>query len=379
MTQVEGYVEPGFEGVRDAFAANFEQHGEVGAGFALHVGGKKVVDIWGGIADVTTGKPYSEDALQLVFSTTKGATAMCALLLHERGQLDLDAPVAQYWPEFAQGGKEDVLVRHLLSHTAGLPAFVPPLAGADLYDWDVAVANLAAQTPMWEPGTASGYHALTQGQLVGEVVRRITGASLGQTFAKEIAGPLDADFHIGTEPVHFDRISNVIAPPDHTLAAGMTEMNEVQRAMVESTPEMTARSSWEEPWRRAEFPAGNGHGNARSVAKIQAVVSNGGSAGGVQLFSTSPEATIFREQCNGEDLVLGMPLRHGIGYGLPNELIPFPSQRTCFWGGWGGSLVLNDFENRMTIAYVMNKMGEGTVGDFRAGAIIAAAYGALLS
>ena len=379
MADVGGSWDDRFVGVRDALAGLLDSGQDVGCSAAVAVDGELVADVWGGFADEAKTTPWQEDTIVNVWSTTKTMTALTALLLADRGELDVDAPVAQYWPEFAQHGKEGVLVRHLLSHTAGLPAFIPPLTMAEMCDWDTAAANLAAQAPMWEPGTASGYHALTQGQLVGEVVRRITGASLGQTFAKEIAGPLGADFHIGTEPVHFDRISNVIAPPDHTLAASMVEPNEVQRAVVDSTPEMTARSAWEEPWRRAEFPAANGHGNARSVAKIQSVVSNGGSAAGVQLFSRSPEETIFREQCNGTDLVLGMPLRHGIGYGLPNELIPFPSPRTCFWGGWGGSLVLNDFENRMTIAYVMNKMGEGTVGDFRAGAIIAAAYGALLS
>ncbi|MDQ3106251.1 MAG: beta-lactamase family protein, partial [Actinomycetota bacterium] len=218
-----------------------------------------------------------------------------------------------------------------------------------------------------------------QGQLVGEVIRRITGSSIGTFFAKEIAEPLGADFSIGTDPIDFDRIANVIAPPDHRLGAGAEPANEVAARVFRSVPDMTAQSAWTEQWRRSEQPAANGHGNARSVATIQAVISNGGTSGGVRILSKSPEEIIFREQCNGTDLVLGLPLRHGIGYGLPSPAIPFPSQRTCFWGGWGGSLVINDFENRMTVAYVMNRMGDGTTGDLRGGMVIAAAYQGLFS
>jgi CubicO group peptidase (beta-lactamase class C family) len=329
--------------------------------------------------EVEQTRPWERDTIVNVWSTTKTMTALSALVLVDRGELDVDAPVATYWPEFAQNGKDGVLVRHLMSHTAGLPGFDPPLSNAELCDWDTTVANLAAQAPWWEPGTASGYHAMTQGQLVGEVVRRITGMSLGTFFAKEIAEPLDADFHIGTEPVHFDRISNVIAAPDHTMDSGMETTNDTQRRILASLPEFTAQAAWTEPFRRAELPAANGHGNARSVARIQAAVSNGGVSGGVRILSRSPEEVIFREQCDGTDLFLAIPLRHGIGYGLPNEMIPFPSPRTCFWGGWGGSLVINDFENKMTVAYVMNKMGEGTTGDLRGGMVIAAAYGALFA
>jgi len=379
MSEVAGSWDDRFVGVRDALAELIESGQDVGCSACVVVEGEIVADVWGGWTDVEKTKPWERDTITNVWSTTKTMTALCALLLADRGELDVDAPVATYWPEFAQQGKEHVLVRHLLSHTAGLPGYDPPISIEELCDWDTSVARLAAQAPWWEPGTASGYHALTQGQLVGEVVRRISGVSLGTFLAKEIAGPLGADFHIGTDPVHFDRITNVIAPPDHTLGDGAEPSNDVARRMLASTPGLTAQVAHTEAWRRAEFPAGNGHGNARSVATIQAVVSNGGSSGGVQILSKSPEETIFREQCNGTDLVLGIPLRHGIGYGLPNEMIPFPSQRTCFWGGWGGSLVINDFENRMTVAYVMNKMGEGTTGDLRAAMIVAAAYGSLAS
>lgn len=377
MTDVGGAWDDRFVGVRDAVAGLVDSGHDVGCSACVVVEGEIVADVWAGWADPEKTVPWERDTIVNVWSTTKTMTALSALMLADRGELDVDAPVATYWPEFAQNGKEGVLVRHLLSHTADLPGFDPPLTVEELCDWDTTTANLAAQASWWEPGTASGYHAVTQGQLVGEVVRRVSGSSLGQFFAEEIAGPLGADFHIGTDPVHFDRISNVIAPPDLTLADGLAEANDVQRKMLASTPGFTAQVAHTTAWRRAELPAANGHGNARSVAKVQGAVSNGGTSGGVRILSKSPEELIFREQCNGADLVLGVPLRHGIGYGLPGELIPFPSPRTCFWGGWGGSLVINDFENRMTVAYVMNRMGEGTTGDFRGGMVLGAAYGGL--
>jgi CubicO group peptidase (beta-lactamase class C family) len=378
MADVGGSWDDRFVGVRDAVGNLIDSGQDVGCSACVVLEGEVVADVWGGWVDPEKTAPWSQDTIVNVWSTTKTMTALTALLLADRGDLDVDAPVATYWPEFAQAGKENVLVRHLLSHTAGLPGWDPPITLEELCDWDTSVSRLAAQAPWWEPGTASGYHALTQGQLVGEVVRRITGVSIGTFFAKEIAGPLEADFHIGTDPVHFDRITNVIAPPDLTLGGDVEPPNEIARKMLASTPGLTAQVAHTEAWRRAEFPAGNGHGNARSVARIQSVVSNGGSTGGVQLLSKSPEETIFREQCNGTDYILNMPLRHGIGYGLPTDLIPFPSTRTCFWGGWGGSLVINDFENRMTVAYVMNRMGDGTTGDMRGAMVIGAAYAGLL-
>src|SRR3954452_20370506 len=197
MVAVEGYIAPGFEGVGDAFEANFELHGEVGAAFAADINGEKVVDIWGGTADLATGAPYAEDTLQLVFSTTKGATAICANMLVERGQLDLDAPVVEYWPEFGAHKKNHIPVRWLLCHKPGLFAVDGTVALEEALDWERICARLAAQAPLWEPGTAHGYHAVTYGFLVGEAVRRISGRSLGSFFADEVAGPLGLDFWIG--------------------------------------------------------------------------------------------------------------------------------------------------------------------------------------
>src|SRR5580693_6761401 len=212
MTEVRGVCDERFGAVRDALAESLDRD-DVGACAAVYLDGEPVVDIWGGYADAARTIPWERDTITNVWSTTKVMTALCALILAERGDLDLDAPVARYWPEFAAAGKDRVLVRHLLSHTAGLPDWDPPVSTAVLYDWPDATARLAAQPGRWAPGTAAGYHAITQGFLVGEVVRRITGVTLGEFFAAEVAGPLDADFHIGLAAEHDHRVAPVIAPP----------------------------------------------------------------------------------------------------------------------------------------------------------------------
>ena len=305
---IGGTVQPGFEGVRDAFTANFTDHGEVGAGFSLVVDGRTVVDLWGGVADAATGAPYTEDTLQLVFSSTKGATALCANLLAQRGELDFDAPVATYWPEFAQGGKGDVPVRWLLCHRAGLAYIDTPVELADLLAWDPAVEALAAMTPLWEPGTSHGYHAVTYGWLVGEVVRRITGKSLGTFFADEVAGPLGLEFWIGLPDEQQARVAPLTnrglrrngTPAEAAAAAasepGMAAENPVVEpeessgdlvAMIEKLlgpDSMLARAlggavsmpfvgegAFNRPdVRAAELPAANGVTNARGLARMYA-------------------------------------------------------------------------------------------------------------
>jgi CubicO group peptidase (beta-lactamase class C family) len=247
----------------------------------------------------------------------------------------------------------------------------------DLYDWEKSTSLLAAQAPWWEPGTASGYHAINYGHLVGEVVRRITGLKLGAFYAKEIAGPLDADFHIGLAPSEFSRVSNVVPPPPLPIDLASLDMNS---PMVKTftRPAPDASAAWTPEWRNADIGAANGHGNARSVARVQSVVSNSGEANGVRLLSDATIDLIFQEQSNGVDLVLGVPIRFGIGYGLPSELLAVdPGTRACFWGGWGGSLVVNDLEHRMTVAYVMNRMESGLVGDQRGTELLLAAEAAV--
>jgi CubicO group peptidase (beta-lactamase class C family) len=374
MAEVHGTCDERFEPVRAALAASFDAGLDVGASAAVVLDGELVADVWGGVID-GHGTPWDRDTIVNVYSTTKTMTALSALLLADRGELDLDAPVVRYWPEFGASGKGEILVRHLLGHTAGLSGWSEPMKLEDLYDWEAATSRLAAQAPWWEPGTASGYHALTQGYLVGEVIRRIAGASVGEFFAKELAGPLGADFHIGTGPEHDDRVARLIPPPPLEMPPGVGPDSVAIRTLT--NPILDATDSFTIPWRRAEIPAAGGHGNARSVALVQSVLC-GAEAGGRRLLSEAGTAPIFDVQAVGADLVLGAPLRLGIGYGISGTEVPIGrGERTCFWGGWGGSLVVNDLDARMTVAYVMNKMGEGTLGDVRGAGIVIAAYEAL--
>ena len=376
MTTIHGTCDPKFEQVQAAFAGNFDQGHEQGASLAITVGGELVVDIWAGDSD-PHGTPWTRDTITNVWSTTKTMAALCMLMLADRGELDFDAPVAKYWPEFAANGKDGVLVRHVMSHTAGLSGFEETVIPQDLCDHSKIAGLLAAQAPWWEPGTRSGYHAITQGFLENEIFRRITGRTLGHFFAEEIAAPLGADFFIGTPESADSRVSFVV-PPSTGFETIDGDANSVATRTSRSL-KLGAEFSWTPEWRRAEIPAANGHGNARSVALIQSVVSGGGEARGVRLLKSASVERILEEQTYGQDLVLPMMMRHGIGYGLTSAELPIsPNARSCFWGGWGGSLVVNDFETNMTFAYVMNKMSEGTTGDLRAGACLMMAHMALM-
>jgi CubicO group peptidase (beta-lactamase class C family) len=361
-----GTVAPGFEAVREAFDRNFAEFGEVGASVAATVDGEMVVDLWGGTATYDHGEgDWERDTIINVWSTTKTMAALCCLVLADRGELDPYAPIASYWPEFAAAGKDEIAARHVLSHSAGLAGWEVPITPEDFLDHDKLAGLLAAQEPWWEPGSAPGYHAITQGYLLGEIVKRVDGRSLGTFYADEIAGPLGADFHIGTGPEHDARIAHVIPPEAGSLAAeGVTEDSIAHRAMS-NPPDFGASFSQRHDWRRAEVPAAGGHGNARSVATAHTPTACGGTANGVTILSPEGVDRIFDEQVHGMDLVLGVDIRHGMGYGLPTPLVPFPNERSCFWGGWGGSLAIIDTEAKMSFSYVMNKMGDGTMGDMR--------------
>ena len=375
MADVQGTCDARFERVREAFAANLDQGLDVGASVAVTIAGQPVVDLWGGSTDAEGTTPWQRDTIINVWSTTKTMTALCALVLADRGEIDLHAPVARYWPEFSANGKEGVEVRHLLAHTAGLPGWDVPMTPEDFEDWERCTSLLAKQAPWWEPGTASGYHALTQGYLVGEVVRRVSGRTLGTFFRQELAEPLGADFHIGLDAEHDSRVALVIPPPPMTGLEDLDPDSIAVRAFANSP--LDAEWSWTEGWRRAEIPAAGGTGNARSVARVQSVLSNLGEIDGHRYLSEAGCRAVFEEQSNGVDLVLGTPVRFGMGYGLPTPEVPIGGESACFWGGWGGSLVVNDLDTRMTFAYVMNRMGDGTVGDQRGGALLFATYAAL--
>jgi CubicO group peptidase (beta-lactamase class C family) len=375
---ISGRAAAGWGGVKDAFASNFAVNGDVGASCAVVRDGEVIVDLWGGTLDREGAKPWQEDTIINVWSTTKTMSCLSLLVLASRGLVDVDAPVARYWPEFAAAGKEGVLVRHLLSHTAGVPAWDERLEPQDLYDWDRVCTLLAAQAPWWEPGWKSGYHAISQGNLVGEVVRRVDGRSVGTFFREEIAGPMGADFHIGTPPHCDDRVAPVIPVPPLDFGGPGDPPDRTSIPYRAANPRLDAELSWTVPWRRAEIPAAGGHGNARSVALAQCAVSAGGSARGVDLLTKAQVERIFDVQAAGRDLVMGIGVTFGVGYGLNSPKAPIaPNPRVCYWGGWGGSLVVNDVDAGFTMAYVMNRMGEGTVGDDRAHTILRACYAAL--
>lgn len=387
MTDTSGTLDERFADIRNLLRTNVEDGTELGASLCVVHNGEVVVDIWDGWFDRDKTLPWQQDTLTPVWSITKTMTNLAALVLIDRGQLDVNERVAHYWPEFGANGKADVLVRHLLGHTSGVSGWAQPVTVDDLYDWDKSTAMLAAQEPWWEPGTASGYHLLNQGHLVGEVVRRITGLSLGQFFAKEIAGPLGADFHIGMDPADFDRVSPVTPPRPLDLDLSTIDPEGIP-VRTFTGPFVNVGETRTDRWKTAEIPAANGHGNARSVARVQSLVSHGGEVDGVRLLSPKTLDLIFDEQAHGKDVVLDVLLRFGIGYALPEpKTVPsVPDGRRCFWGGLGGSFVLNDLENNLTIAYVMNKMvfeyAPGTrltrpAGDSRSDAYIAAIYEAM--
>jgi CubicO group peptidase (beta-lactamase class C family) len=298
-----------------------------------------------------------------------------ALILADRGELDFDAPVARYWPEFAANGKAAIKVSHLMSHSAGLSGWKETITTADLYDWEKATRLLAEQAPYWEAGTAPGYHALTQGYLVGEVVRRITGRSLGTFFREEVAEPLGADFHIGFGPELDNRVADLIPPPP----GGAIDDGAPSELMLNmaGNPPIDPLATRTRAWRAAEIPAAGGHGNARSVAQIHAILANGGVAQGKRFLSEAGCRKALEPQVEGMDLVLGLPAKYGMGFGLPKVMLDLPNPNSMFWGGYGGSLILIDMDARTTFGYAMNRMGLTTMGDARAMAMAKAMWAAL--
>jgi CubicO group peptidase (beta-lactamase class C family) len=343
MAEIHGSCDDLFTAPANALAGLLDG-GDVGGSVAVFVDGEPVVDVWGGFADADRTIPWQRDTITGVFSVTKTMTALCALLLADRGELDLSAPVGRYWPEFTAAGKEKVLVRQLLAHTAGLPDWDGPIE--ELYDWPAATSRLAAQAPQWAPGSAAGYHSLTQGFLVGEVIRRITGLLVGEFFATEVAGPLGADFSMGLPADHDSRVALAVPPPgrDEDYAASAPGNAAAPGTVVR------VRDANSVAWRRAQIPAASGFGNARSVALVQSVLACGGAVRGVRLLTPAGCERAREEQFSGEDRRLGMPMHWGLGYGLFGN--------SFGWGGWGGSLVMIDPDARMVVAYVTNQMRE---------------------
>lgn len=391
QANVEGLVEPGFESLADAFKENFTSHGDVGAGFSLYAEGRKVVDLWGGLAEVESQRPYSEDTLQLVFSTTKGATALCANLLAQRGLLDVDAPVATYWPEFAQGGKEELPVRWLLCHKAGLPTVDERLSFEQVLEWDPLVSALGRQRPYWVPGTAHGYHAVTFGHLVGEVVRRITGKSLGQFFAAEVADPLGLEFFIGLPEELEERVAPIMGGivPDlggkeadpqvkERLAALIGPQSLLGRALSVNGAIPDTSLFNRADLHRAELPAANGITNARSLARMY--------AGAVGPLTDDPVGPLLHSeqieaartcQTEGSDRCLIFQTTFGLGFFTSSPFAPYGSPGSFGHAGAGGSVGFADSEHQLGFGYVMNAMQQNLSGDPRTRGLVREAYRAI--
>jgi CubicO group peptidase (beta-lactamase class C family) len=372
---VNGFTDDRFGEVRKVFEDNLTSGRDVGASYCLTKKGETLVDLWGGWADEEKTRPWEKDTIVNVYSTTKTMTALTALLVADRGELDFDAPVAKYWPEFAANGKADIKVSHLMSHSAGLSGWKEPITSAVLYDWEKATSLLAAQAPFWEPGTASGYHAVTQGYLVGEVVRRITGKSLGTVFREEIAEPLGADFHIGLPASEDHRVAHLIPMPPSEASITTGEPTDISRSI--SNPPINPLETRTREWRGAEIPAAGGTGNARSVAQIHILMANGGAAGGKQILSEAGVRKALECQIDGIDLVFGTHTRYGMGFGLAGGLVPLPSPNCIYWGGYGGSIIIIDMDANTTLSFAMNKMASTTQGDMRAFSLAMASWQAL--
>lgn len=335
MAEVKGHCEDAFSRLKDLLAKQVASDEDLGASICVNVDGKNVVDIWSGYTDEEKTKEWEQDTLVNVWSSSKTVSNLAVLIAHDRGLLDVHEKISKYWPDFATDGKQDIEVRNILSHSAGLPSWGQRITMQEVCDVKPATEILAKQAPWWEPGTASGYHALTQGFLGGEVIRQVTGKSLKAFIAEEIAGPMGADFQLGAAEKDWPRISTLIPPPPLTGEVGQVDPDSIAiRAL--SNPGLDARFALTPEWRNAEVGAANGHGNARSLNRIMSVVSLGGEVDGVRLLGDKTIDLIFQEQTNGMDLVLGKKIRFGIGYGLPlSETLPWiPEGRKCFWGGW---------------------------------------------
>jgi CubicO group peptidase (beta-lactamase class C family) len=376
--QVHGSCDSGFEPVRDAFTANFTERGDLGASVSVVVGGEPKVNIWAGWADPDQTRPWERDTLTNVWSTTKAVTSLCAHILMDRGELDPDAPVAKYWPEFAQAGKAEIPVRWIMSHKSGLTGLAQPTGVEDYYDWDKITGLLAAEAPLFPPGSTTGYQAITFGYLVGEVIRRITGQSVGEFMAGQVAGPAGADFFIGLPEGELGRCSDLLGvrpSEDEQAALAQAYANADPAALAALlNPALTGDEANAPGWRTAEIPAANGHGTALGLATIFGAVADGSGT------FISPDTLAKARAGEGKytDLVLGFPLEFGLGVALSGPEGHYGPNPAAFGhDGFGGSMVGCDPEAGVAFAYVMNKMGMNLADDPRKMAVIDGVYESL--
>ena len=381
---ISGYCEDNFIEARDIFEKSISSGFELGGSIAVEVQGKKVIDLWGGHLDHSQSKAWEENTLVNVFSTTKGIAAICLLQLIEKGLLDIEKPVCEYWPEFSVNGKENIPVKYLFCHKAGLCGVREPLESGAFSNWDLITSELAKQEPLWEPGTAHGYHAITYGHLVGELLRRIDGRTIGQYFKEEIAEPLNLDFWIGLPDSEFDRVSDIYPSKPGPLQYLFPLLTKLPRFVLPgrakflldfgdtskpvgaafNNPPISSNRGMEantKQWRNAEIPAANGHGTARSIAKLYGILANGGSRDGIHVLSPETIEKGRQTQSDGKDLVLGgMRTRFGLGFMLGTENVSMgPNPNAFGHGGAGGSLGFSDPDNNISLGFVMNQMHQG--------------------
>jgi CubicO group peptidase (beta-lactamase class C family) len=379
-----GWVAPGFEEVRTEFDRNFVEHGEIGAAVAAYWRGKKVVDLWGGRRTPTGDEPWNEDTLVVVNSTTKGLAAMTVAVANSRGWIDYDAPVAEYWPEFAQNGKGEITVRQLLSHEAGLVWIDEPLRFEDLRDLDAVSRVLARQKPAWEPGTRHGYHAMTIGLYMQELIRHVDSAhrTLGRFFQEEIARPLQIEFYIGLPPeIPDERLAQMrpFSPWRAIRALGSTPSGFVLRilwpwsllrkSMILADLDPNDRRSLE-----IEIPAGNGVGTARAIARAYSAFAEGGAELGITP-ATLASLTATHDVERPKDAVMGVPSWMSLGFLRPGPQLAFGSSQRAFGTpGAGGSFGFADPDAQLGFAYVMNNMNFHMFDDPREKALRDAVY-----
>ncbi|MFN2427107.1 MAG: serine hydrolase domain-containing protein [Candidatus Binatia bacterium] len=384
--EIHGHCAKGYEAVKDTLARSFACGEETGAAVAVHVDGENVVDLWAGYADLEGKRPWRRDTIANIFSTTKGVTAILLHRLVEEGLVELDAPVVRYWPEFGQAGKEAIRVRDLLSHRCGLPALRTYLPAEALYDWHVMTTALAAERPWWQPGTAHGYHAVTYGWLVGEVIRRVTGKSVGRYLNDELAEPLALDLAIGL-PESDDQRCADLSPPPLVHVEGQPSLME----LIMSDPTSVTALAFTNPpslmlpetvnsraWRGAEIPGANGHAAARALAMLYGAIACGGDVGGVHVLGPDAAREAAVEHSVGSDLVLRLRTRFGLGFMLSQPGCELgPNEGAFGHPGAGGSVAFADPKARVGFSYVMNRMGPYILVDPRASALINAFYGCL--
>ena len=376
--RVSGWVAPGFDGVQDAFAANFRRGGEdeeVGAALAVYLDGRCVVDVWGGFTDAARTRPWARDTLVNVWSASKGVAALAVAILVDRGLASYEDAVARHWPEFAANGKGDITVGQILSHQSGVNGWEVPTTWDDLYDWPTATARLAAQAPFWVPGTLASYHAVTHGFLAGEVVRRITGQDMGGFIRDAIAGPLGADFHVGLAAAQDWRVAELLGPPPANAIPGGPGLAEIPRRAV-TNPVADPALPNTRAWRAAQIPAANGQASAQGLARIYGALAAGGALDGARVISPAGIDRLRAPRHLGPDLMVGP--RHW-GAGVASNVAPAygPHEDTFGHTGWGGAFGCANVRRRVGLGYVMNRMGGQLSANPRGISVAASVFAAL--